>query len=307
MDASRYTRRIKELALEYDFSGCRLAKSEFLSSEEPKLEEWLRKGYNGDMGYMEKNMDLRLDPSKLVPGAKSVVVFIYNYYQKPLGAEPKVSVYAAGRDYHKVIKKKLKGIIRSLKSEFGDFAVRGFVDSAPVLERAWAVKSGLGFVGKNGNLIAPKAGSFFFIATLICDLELDYDPPFLTDHCGDCTLCIDACPTQAILPGKVISGDKCISYYNIETKDDNWHKEKPQLDNWLFGCDVCQTICPWNRFSVATREEEFTPNKAFHEFDLEDWSRLTPDKFEEIFYDSPLKRKGYEGVQGVLKYLKNRS
>ncbi len=307
MSKAQNSLRIKSLAEQEGFSMCRMAQSEYLYSEEPKLESWLKKGHHGDMGYMERNMDLRLDPSKLVPGAKSVVVLMYNYFQPSLKSVPYVSIYAAGRDYHKVIKKKLKNIIKTLKAEIGDFAVRGFVDSAPVLERAWAVRSGIGFVGKNGNLIVPKAGSFFFLATLICDLDLEYDTPFITDHCGDCTLCIDACPTQAILPGKIIAGEKCISYFTIETKEDTWQSENPDLQNWLFGCDVCQTVCPWNRFSTPTREADFTPKPALMDYDKDQWAEMTEEHFEEVFFDSPLKRKGYKGVMSTLKYLDNTS
>ncbi len=303
MSPREITRQIHQYAAREGFSASRVARSEFLVSEAPKLEAWLRAGHQGDMSYMERNMDLRLDPSKLVPSAKSVVVLMLNYYQEPLASEPKVSVYAAGRDYHKVIKRKLKSVIRSLKTEIGDFAVRGFVDSAPVLERAWAVRSGLGFVGKNGNLIAPRAGSFFFLATLICDLELEYDAPFATDHCGDCTLCIDACPTQAILPGRVVAGDKCISYYTIETKDSDWQADKPHMDSWLFGCDVCQTVCPWNRFSIPTSEPDFTAKTQLQNWTYDDWNQMTESEFEEVFFDSPLKRKGYEGLRSTLEYL----
>ncbi len=304
MNTAEITQLIKSQSQELGFSACRIAKSEFLESEAPKMESWLRAGHQGEMGYMERNMDLRLDPSLLVPGAKSVVVLMLNYYQESLASEPKVSVYAAGRDYHKVIKKKLKSIIRTLKDKIGDFSVRGFVDSAPVLERAWAVRSGLGFVGKNGNLITPKVGSYFFLATLICDLELEYDAPFVTDHCGDCTLCVDACPTGAILPGKVVAGDKCISYYTIETKNSDWQSEKPNLDGWLFGCDVCQSVCPWNRFGTPTREPDLATKKELQNWGYADWARLSEADFEEVFFDSPLKRKGYEGVMGTLRYLR---
>lgn len=261
---------------------------------------------HGSMHYMEKYFELRIDPSKLVPGVKSVITFLLNYFpdEKQKERAPKISKYAYGTDYHEVIREKLNRLIKLIKSETGDFHGRGFVDSAPVLERSWAQRSGLGWVGKNGNLINKKSGSYFFIATLIIDLELEYDDPFVNDYCGTCTKCIDTCPTDAILPGKVVDGSKCISYFTIELKDalipDNM---KGKFENWMFGCDICQDVCPWNRFAKPTQETEFTPLPEILNLTTQEWEEMTEETFKKIFRHSPLSRAKYRGIKRNLNFL----
>lgn len=297
---------IKQQSKTLGFDYCGIAKADFLSDDAKRLEQWLNNGRNGAMKYMEKYFDLRVNPQLLVPGAKSVITLMKNFYtqEKQVADAPKISKYAYGKDYHEIIKLNLNELINVLKVKIGDFNGRGFVDSAPVLERAWAVKSGLGWIGKNGNLIHKQAGSFFFIATLIVDIELEYDNPFVGDYCGSCTKCIDACPTDAILPNKVIDGSKCISYYTIELKDaiiDETMKGKFQ--NWMFGCDVCMDVCPWNRFSKSNNEIAFTPIPEILNFTTEDWEELTEESFRKIFKESPLKRSKYKGIQRNLKFI----
>ena len=306
MNDKNYSLFIKTTAIDCGFDYCGIAKAEQLEDDARRLEKWLSKGLHGNMQYMENHFDLRIDPNLLVPGAKSVITLLNNYYppdhQNP--ASPKISKYAYGQDYHEVIRKKLKAFMSLLQTELGNFQGRGFVDSAPVLERAWALKSGLGWIGKNGNLIHPKSGSFFFIATLIIDIPLQYDDPFAKDYCGTCTKCIDHCPTEAITPNKVIDGSKCISYFTIELKDalipDSM---KGKFDNWMFGCDTCQDVCPWNRFSQPNREESFTINEAILKFNVKDWDELTEAGFKEAFKHSPLKRSKYAGIRRNLTFL----
>jgi epoxyqueuosine reductase len=256
---------------------------------------------------MEKHFELRVNPYKLLPGAKSVICFLFNYFPA-LDQEkniPKVSKYALGKDYHDVIRPKLQYLLAQMKEKFGDFQGRGFVDSAPVLERSWAVLSGLGWVGKNGNLIHKKSGSFFFIATLIVDLELEYDTPEMADYCGTCTRCIDACPTQAIEKDKVVDGSKCISYFTIELKDLLIPEPmKNKFDNWMFGCDTCQDVCPWNRFSKPTQEPAFTPIAEILHYNEKDWDELTEEGFKKIFSGSALKRAKYQGIKRNLQFLR---
>lgn len=258
------------------------------------------------MQYMQNHFDLRVDPAKLVPGAKSVITLLLNYY--PLHSQPenapKIAKYAYGNDYHKVIRDKLKLLLQQIKENIGEVNGRGFVDSAPVLERSWAVNSGLGWIGKNGNLLTKQNGSFFFIATLIVDLELEYDDAFAKDYCGSCTKCIDACPTEAILPDKVVDGSKCISYFTIELKEALLPGEmKGKFDNWMFGCDTCQDVCPWNRFSKPTNEIKFTPLPEVLNFSTSDWEALTEESFKKIFQQSPLKRSKYNGIKRNLKFI----
>lgn len=306
LSKSRHTSFVKKTAFSLGFDYCGIAKAERLDEDAKRLESWLSKGFNSTMNYMENHFNLRIDPSKLVPGAKSVITLLLNYFpseqQKP--QSPQISKYAYGKDYHEVIRGKLNLLLQTLQENIGAIHGRGFTDSAPVLERSWAVKSGLGWVGKNGNLITKNNGSFFFIATLITDLELETDDPFAKDFCGSCTKCIDNCPTEAILPDKVIDGSKCISYFTIELKDmlipENM---KGKFDNNLFGCDVCQEVCPWNRFAKPTTEIEFKPLPEILNFSKNDWEELTEESFKIIFKNSPLKRSKFTGIKRNLKFL----
>ncbi len=302
------TQFVKSLSNELGFSYCGIAKAEQLTEDARKLEQWLNKGMHGKMQYMENHFDLRTDPTKLVPGALSVITLLKNYYpseqQKP--NTPSIAKYAWGKDYHEVIRTTLKTFLTGLRQKIGDINGRGFVDSAPVLERAWAVKSGLGWVGKNGNLIHKSAGSFFFIATLIVDIPLEYDDPLVKDYCGTCTKCITACPTEAILPNKQIDGSKCISYYTIELKDAMLNEGmKDQFQNWLFGCDICQDICPWNRFSKPHQEPSFEPIPAILNLSTSEWEDLTEETFKTVFKESPLKRAKFSGIKRNLRMIQS--
>lgn len=310
MNSSGHTALIKQFAQQLGFEYCGIAKAAYLQDDARRLEQWLNKGYNGKMQYMENHFDLRVDPAKLVPGAKSVITLLLNYYpaQTQHADAPKISKYAYGQDYHDVIRDKLKQLIQNIKQQIGEINGRGFVDSAPVLERAWAIKSGLGWIGKNGNLINKQSGSFFFIATLIIDLELVYDDPLAKDYCGSCTRCIDACPTDAILPGKVIDGSKCISYFTIELKDALLPESmKGKFDNWMFGCDACQDVCPWNRFSKTTKEVNFTPVQEVLHFSTADWDALTEEQFKAVFKNSPVKRTKFSGIKRNLNFIHSKS
>ena len=292
--------------MDLGFNYCGISRAEKLEEESRYLEEWLNKGYHGTMQYMENYFDLRTDPTKLVPGAKSVITLLLNYFPEEIQKEgvPKISKYAYGFDYHEVIKAKLKTFLQLIRENIGDITGRGFTDSAPVLERSWAQRSGLGWVGKNGNLITKENGSFFFIATLITDLELEADNPFIKDYCGTCTKCIEACPTDAILPDKVINGSKCISYFTIELKEMLIpEKMKGQFENNLFGCDICQDVCPWNRFSKPTTTPEFKPINEVLNYNEKDWEELTEESFKIIFRKSPIKRSKFEGIRRNLKFL----
>lgn len=307
MNLAEKSHFIKSLASNAGFDLCGIAAARPLDEDARKLEKWLLQGKQGKMHYMEKHFDLRVNPYKLLPGAKSVICFLINYFPDAHQEKnaPKISKYAFGNDYHDVIRPKLNFVLAEMKKVLGDFTGRGFVDSAPVLERSWAVLSGLGWVGKNGNLIHKKKGSFFFIATLIVDIDLAYDSPELADYCGTCTRCIDACPTQAIGPNKEIDGSKCISYFTIELKDllipDPM---KNKFDNWMFGCDICQDVCPWNRFSSPTQISEFLPIPEILHYNEKDWDEITEEGFKKIFADSPLKRAKFQGIKRNLKFLK---
>lgn len=299
---------MKGIASRLGFDACGIAAARSLDADARRLEDWLQRGMHGKMQYMENYFDLRIDPRKLVPEAKSVISLLVNYYpgQQQDPSLPQVSKYAYGNDYHDVIRKKLNIFFDELKAEVGDIAGRGFVDSAPVLERSWAQASGLGWVAKNGNLINKEKGSFYFLACLITDLDLVPDQPYMQDYCGTCTKCIDACPTEAILPGKVVDGSKCISYFTIELKDllipENYAS---QFGNRLFGCDVCQDVCPWNRFSSPHSEPAFEPVKEILQFTQADWEDLTEERFKQIFRDSPIKRTKYAGIRRNLSAIKN--
>lgn len=302
----QHTRVVREAASSLGFDFCGLAKAQRLDDDARRLEYWLNKGMQGSMKYMENHFELRVDPQKLVPGAKSVITLLINYFpsHQQNNNAPKISKYAYGRDYHDVIKNKLQNLLHILHEKIGEVNGRGFVDSAPVLERSWAQRSGLGWIGKNGNLITKGNGSFYFIATLITDLELEYDDPFAKDYCGTCTKCIDACPTEAILPNKVVDGSKCISYFTIELKEMMIpSKMNGKFDNWMFGCDTCQDVCPWNRFSKGTEEIEFTPLYEIMNFSFRDWEELTEESFKKIFKDSPVKRSKFSGIRRNLNFL----
>ena len=299
---------IKQTAVQLGFDYCGIAKAVKLDEDARRLERWLQHGMHGSMQYMENYFDLRIDPAKLVPGAKSVITLLKNYFPQQVQQTdgPKISKYAYGKDYHEVIKKHLNDFLLLIKNKVGDIQGRGFVDSAPVLERSWAHRSGIGWIGKNGNLITRQNGSFFFIATLITDLELEYDDPFARDYCGTCTRCIDACPTNAILPEKVIDGSKCISYFTIELKEMLIPDEmKGKFDNWLFGCDTCQDVCPWNRFSKPTTEKDFAPVPAIMNLSTKEWNEMAEESFKKLFKDSPIKRAKFSGIQRNLKFLGN--
>ncbi len=304
--ADHNARLIREEALKLGFSSIGFAKAVPLDDDARRLEQWLNKGYNAGMGYMANHFDLRVDPTKLVPGARSVITLTMNYYpsvsQQP-GA-PKVAKYAWGTDYHYVIREKLNQLLAYMNANIGKVEGRGFVDSAPVLERSWAVRSGLGWIGKNGNVLTKQSGSFFFIATLITDLELTPDAPFTTDHCGTCTRCIDACPTDAIVSPTEIDANKCISYLTIELKDALIPADfKDKMEGWMFGCDVCQDVCPWNRFSKPNTEPNFTPIPEILSLSLQEWNQLSEDAFNKIFKNSPLKRSKWKGIQRNLKII----
>jgi epoxyqueuosine reductase len=298
---------IKKTAKQLGFDYCGIAKAEQLSEDAKRLESWLNKGFNGKMQYMENYFDLRTNPTLLVPNAKSVITLLKNYYpaQQQNSHSPKISKYAYGNDYHDVVRQQLKDFLSIIQKEVGQINGRGFVDSAPVLERAWAVKSGLGWIGKNGNLITKQNGSFFFIATLISDLKLDPDDPLAKDYCGNCTKCIDACPTGAILPEKVIDGSKCISYFTIELKDALLPDAmKDKFNDWVFGCDVCQDVCPWNRFSNPHNEINFTPIPEILNLPVKEWEAMSEENFKKIFKNSPLKRTKWNGIQRNLQFIK---
>jgi epoxyqueuosine reductase len=308
MSTATHTRFIKETAVQTGFTYCGIARAMPLDEDARKLEAWLSKGMHGSMHYMQNHFELRIDPTRLMPGAKSVITLLMNYYpsQQQNNDTPRISKYAYGKDYHETIKNKLAFFLQSIKKNIGDVNGRGFVDSAPVLERAWAVKSGLGWVGKNGNLINKKDGSFFFIATLIIDLELEYDDAFAKDYCGNCTRCIDACPTDAILNDKVVDGSKCISYFTIELKDLLIPEHmKGKFNDWMFGCDICQDVCPWNRFAKPADEPDFSPLPEILRFTRNDWEEVTEESFKKIFQNSPLKRAKLNGIKRNLKFIDN--
>lgn len=306
-NAETYTQLIKAEAERLGFMQCGIAKAEELTHDARRLETWLNKGYHGKMSYMENHFDLRTDPRKLVPGAKSVITLLLNYYPEEVqnNDAPKIAKYAWGVDYHYVIREKLNELLFFIRQQIGDVTGRGFVDSAPVLERSWAQRSGLGWVAKNANLISKQSGSFFFIATLICDLDLMYDSPFVTDHCGTCTKCIDSCPTEAITGPTVIDGSKCISYLTIELKDELLPKElQTKMEGWAFGCDICQDVCPWNRFSKPNTENHFKPLTQVLNLSMGEWENLSEHDFKHYFKQSPIARTKWKGMMRNIKAIK---
>lgn len=301
-----YAQLIKVEAKRLGFLSCGVSKAEFLEEEAPRLESWLNKNMHGNMQYMENNFDKRLDPTLLVEGSKSVISLTYNYYTDKVQQDtnaPKISKYAYGIDYHFVIKEKLKQLLEFIKSDIGEVHGRAFVDSAPIMEKAWAKKSGLGWIGKNSNLITQRVGSFYFIAELIVDLDLEVDHA-VTDHCGSCTACIDACPTEAITEPYQVDGSKCISYFTIELKDNIPSEFKGKFDHWMFGCDICQDVCPWNRFSKHHSQPLFNPKPELLSMSKKDWEEITQETFNKVFKKSPVKRAKYSGIARNIRFLK---
>jgi epoxyqueuosine reductase len=306
LQKDKYAGVIKTTAKNLGFDFCGIAKAEFLEEEAPRLEAWLNKNYHGQMAYMANHFDKRLDPTKLVEGAKTVVSLIYNYYPEQKLPESKVDLkiakYAYGKDYHFVIKDKLKSFLQCLKDEIGEINGRAFVDSAPIMERQWAQKAGLGWVGKNSLLLNRQMGSFFFLAELVLDVEVSADTPMNKDYCGTCTRCIDACPTDAIVQPAVVDGSKCISYFTIELKDQIPPEMKGKFENWIFGCDICQDVCPWNSFSKPNQESQFNPHPDITEMNKRDWIEITEETFKKVFAKSAVKRTGYNGFLRNIKF-----
>lgn len=305
INASARSAIIKDLAQKEGFLHCSISKAEFLEDEAPRLENWLSNAMHGEMKYMENHFDKRLDPRKLVPGAQSVVTLLFNYHSSARQRDktaPKISSYAYGEDYHFVVKRHMKALVHRIEEEIGKVEGRAFVDSAPVLDKAWAVKSGAGWMGKHTNVIRKQEGSYFFIAELIIDLELEADHP-VTDHCGSCTRCIDACPTGAIIRPYTVDGSRCISYFTIELKDAIPQEWNGQFDNWMFGCDICQEVCPWNRFSKEHEVAAFRPDERLLNMEREEWIELTEEVFRQLFRKSAVKRTGFEGLKRNIKFL----
>lgn len=302
-----HSQKIKSKAISLGFDFCGISKAGFLEEEAPRLETWLNRNYNGEMAWMSNHFDKRLDPTKLVPGAKSVISVMLNYYPEKRLPESednlKISKYAYGKDYHFVMKDKLKTLFQFMQEEIGKIDGRVFVDSAPVMDKAWAQKSGLGWIGKHSNLLNRQSGSFFFIGEIICDLALEPDGP-IKDYCGTCTACIDACPTDAITEPYVVDGSKCISYYTIELKDAIPEEAKGKMENWIFGCDICQDVCPWNRFSKPHKTPEFNLSSDLQQFTNKDWEEITAEVFREVFRKSPLKRTKIDGLKRNISFTK---
>lgn len=308
LNKQAYSNLIKTEARNLGFMFCGISKADFLEEDAPRLETWLNKGMHGEMQYMENYFDKRLDPRLLVDGARSVISLGLNYYTDELQldpASPKISKYAYGDDYHHVIKGKLKQLLQTINEQIGEVNGRAFVDSAPVLDKAWAKKAGMGWIGKNTNLINKQSGSFFFLAELIIDLELEYDIEPAADHCGTCTRCIDACPTEAIVAPYVVDGSRCISYLTIELKNEIPTEFKGKMDNWMFGCDVCQDVCPWNKFSVLNQEPAFAPHPELLSMTHNDWQNITQDVFQKVFKTSAVKRTKFSGLKKNIEFLRN--
>ncbi|MEC8616881.1 MAG: tRNA epoxyqueuosine(34) reductase QueG [Bacteroidota bacterium] len=309
MDIREKTKLVKRKCFDLGFSHVGISKSVFLEKEARRLEEWLSNDFNGKMSYMENHFDKRTDPGKLVDGAKSVISVLFNYHnpKKQLDNDaPKISQYAYGKDYHFVIKNKLKELQLFLMKKFGEINCRGFIDSAPVMDKVWAEKSGLGWIGKHSNLINKEVGSYFFIAELIVDIELEEDIP-INDYCGTCTKCIDACPTEAIVEPYVVDGSKCISYLTIELKDQILPNEfKDKMDNWMFGCDICQDVCPWNRFASVHNEPQFDPHPDLLKLTKKEWEELSEETYQNLFRKSAVKRTKYSGLKRNITFLSPR-
>jgi epoxyqueuosine reductase len=319
-DPASKSQWLKQAAQRHGFMGAGISQARRLDEEAERLENWLGKGYHGEMGYMANHFDMRVDPTVMVPGAKSVISLLYNYYPEedaqvgvqnfePLPEHPplKIARYAYGEDYHKVVRRKLKALVREMKEQFGDFHARVFVDSGPVMERDWAKHSGLGWIGKNTLLIDPKNGSYFFLAEIISDLEFEYDHP-IKDHCGTCTRCIDACPTDAISPsGYVLDGSKCISYLTIELKNEIPDEFKGKMEGWIFGCDICQEVCPWNRFSKPHEEPAFLLSDDLKQLQITEWVEMTEQIFSSVFSASAIKRTGWKGWQRNAAFVRKRN
>lgn len=305
MNKHRYSIMIKEEAKRLGFLACGISKAEFLEEEAPRLENYLKHNMNGKMGYLENHFDKRLDPTLLVPGSKSVISLLYNYYpeEKQRDDTYKISKYAYGVDYHFVIKDKMKELMHFIFENIGAVEGRIFVDSAPVLDKAWAARSGLGWIGKHTLLLRKQQGSFFFVSELILDLELEYDHR-VTDHCGSCTACIDACPTGAIIADRVVDGSKCISYFTIELRDEIPTSVKGQFEDWVFGCDICQNVCPWNRFSTPHKEPLFNPHPELLSMSKKDWEEITEEVFREVFKKSAVKRTKFSGITRNIAFVK---
>ncbi|HLT41594.1 MAG TPA: tRNA epoxyqueuosine(34) reductase QueG [Sphingobacteriaceae bacterium] len=304
--AATYSKLIKEEATRLGFLSCGISRAEFLEDEAPRLENWLKNKYQGELSYMENHFDKRLDPRLLVDGAKSVISLSYNYFTTQSQSDPtapKLSKYAYGTDYHFVIKEKLKELLSFIQNHIGEVSGRAFVDSAPVLDKAWAERAGLGWVGKHSLLLSKKKGSFFFLSELIIDLELDYDTRITTDHCGSCTKCIDACPTEAIIDNRIIDASKCISYLTIELKDNIPDPFKGKMENWAFGCDICQDVCPWNRFSMQHQEPAFDPHPDLLDMTRQEWEEITEDTFKKVFKKSAVKRTKFAGLKRNIDFL----
>ncbi len=307
MDKREITRLLKAQAIEMGFMGISIAKAEHMDEEAKRLEQWLNQKNHGEMSYLENHFEKRVDPTLLVPGSKSVISLMYNYYTEDVQEDPsapKIAMYAFGKDYHKAVKKKLIHLFKWMSESFGQIDGRCFVDSAPVLERDWARRSGLGWVGKHTLLVNPKKGSYFFLCEIICDLELEYDHP-IKDHCGTCTRCIEACPTDAISEeGYVMDGSKCISYLTIELKNNIPDTFSDHMANWMFGCDICQQVCPWNRFSKPHDEEKFKPKEELLKMRKQDWEEITEDVFDKLFEGSAVKRTKFVGLKRNIEFLK---
>ena len=302
----KYSRLIKEEARRQGFTGCGIAEARFLEEEAPRLEEWLRRGYHGEMKWMENHFDKRLDPRRLVPGARSVISVMLNYYPEETQPEgvPQISKYAYGEDYHGVIKRKLRDLLTYIRDEIGDVEGRAFVDSAPVMDRVWARESGLGWQGKHSLMLTKGLGSYYFLGELIVDLDLAPDAPVM-EHCGSCTRCIDACPTDAIVAPNLLDANKCISYLTIELKEQTPARYQDQMEDWAFGCDICQDVCPWNKFAEPTQEEAFRPHDDLLEMDRQEWEEITEETFRRVFKKSAVKRAKYQGLKQNIRFLRN--